>query len=239
MKDNSAESIEEQVRIITESSRSRLHEFFVDYDRLRSGYITKTQFQRILDQVLKSSLSPEQIDALSNKYDLKRNSTVNYREFCRNVYREFPQDDLRTKPENNISKNPEYLGTFRSLQKLNSSEEQLLDGLLSDLNSYYSKKNVDLLPNFRDFDRNNIGIVTESQFLRVMTEPNMNHEELGLLIRKYQQPGVKSMVNYLNFYNDLMTYRKPLRIGAAVNTKPYNYRNAANPSHFMIRDLPC
>ncbi|RNA24305.1 hypothetical protein BpHYR1_014378 [Brachionus plicatilis] len=28
-------------------------------------------------------------------------------------------------------------------------------------------------------------------------------------------------------------YRKPLRIGAAVNTKPYNYRNAANPSHFM------
>ncbi|RNA36331.1 hypothetical protein BpHYR1_001822 [Brachionus plicatilis] len=24
-------------------------------------------------------------------------------------------------------------------------------------------------------------------------------------------------------------YRKPLRVGAAVNTKPYNYRNAANP----------
>lgn len=38
-----------------------------------------------------------------------------------------------------------------------------------------------------------------------MTEPSMNHEELGLLIRKYQQPNVKSMVNYLNFYNDIMS----------------------------------
>lgn len=113
--------------------------------------------------MLKSSLSPEQINLLANKYDVKRNSTVNYREFCRNVYREFPEDDLRTNPENNVYKNPEYLGTFRSLQKLNQTEEQLLNGLLTDLNSYYSKKNIDLLPNFRDFDRNNIGIVTESQ----------------------------------------------------------------------------
>lgn len=36
----------------------------------------------------------------------------------------------------------------------------------------------------------------------------MNHEELGLLIRKYQQPNAKSMVNYLNFYNDLMSKSK-------------------------------
>lgn len=116
-----------------------------------------------MDQVLKPSLSPEQIDYLSNKYDLKKNSTVNYREFCRKVYHEFPEDDFTASPEKNIITNPQYLGTFRSLQILNQSEEHLLDGLLSDLNSYYSKKNLDLLPNFKDFDRNNIGIVTESQ----------------------------------------------------------------------------
>lgn len=38
-----------------------------------------------------------------------------------------------------------------------------------------------------------------------MTEPNLNHEELGLLIRKYQQPDMKGTINYLNLYNDLMT----------------------------------
>ncbi|RNA37353.1 hypothetical protein BpHYR1_043410 [Brachionus plicatilis] len=31
-----------------------------------------------------------------------------------------------------------------------------------------------------------------------------------------------------------LIYRKPLRIGAAVNTRPYNYHNAANPSHFIF-----
>lgn len=44
IRDNSTENIEEQVRIIAESSRSRLHEFFVDYDRLRSGYVTSKFF---------------------------------------------------------------------------------------------------------------------------------------------------------------------------------------------------
>lgn len=112
---------------------------------------------------MKSSLTTEQIDFLSNKYDLKKNSTVNYREFCRNVYHEFPADDFSASPEKNIIKNPEYLGTIRSLQILNEHEEQLLGQLLSDLNSYYSKKNLDLLPSFEDFDRNHIGIVTESQ----------------------------------------------------------------------------
>ncbi|RNA24378.1 hypothetical protein BpHYR1_049756 [Brachionus plicatilis] len=42
----------------------------------------------------------------------------------------------------------------------------------------------------------------------------------------------------INALNDILIsikiYRKPLRIGAAVNTKPYNYRNAANPSHFIF-----
>ncbi|CAF0814337.1 unnamed protein product [Brachionus calyciflorus] len=205
MRDNSIDYIEDQVRIIAESSRTRLHEFFVDYDKLRSGFVTKSQFQRILDQLLKSSLTPEQIEIISNKYDLKNNSTVNYREFCRSINREFPENDFKSQPEKNVFKNPEYLGTFRSLKSLDPSEEQALSVLLNDLNNYYSKKNIDLLPTFRDFDRNNIGVVTESQFLRVLTDPSLNHEELGLLIRKYQQPDMKGTVNYLNLYNDLMS----------------------------------
>ena len=40
--------------------------------------------------------------------------------------------------------------------------------------------------------------------------------------------------NFEKYFLIIQTiYRKPLRIGAAVNTKPYNYRNADNPSHFM------
>ena len=116
-----------------------------------------------MDQILKSSLTPEQIESISNKYDTKHNSTVNYREFCQVVNQGFPENDFRSEPENYLFKNPQYLGTFRSQKSLNANEENLLNELLKDLNTYYTKKNIDLLPNFRDFDRNNIGVITESQ----------------------------------------------------------------------------
>ncbi|RNA04674.1 hypothetical protein BpHYR1_038431 [Brachionus plicatilis] len=41
------------------------------------------------------------------------------------------------------------------------------------------------------------------------------------------------------YSNKKKKYRKPLRIGAAVNTRPYNYRNAANPSHFIFETTAC
>ncbi|RMZ92987.1 hypothetical protein BpHYR1_006645 [Brachionus plicatilis] len=44
---------------------------------------------------------------------------------------------------------------------------------------------------------------------------------------------ILSLIDNHNFY-----YRKPLRIGAAVNTKPYNYRNAANPNFSRLRQDP-
>ncbi len=37
--------------------------------------------------MLKGSLSPEQIDSLANKYDLKNNSSVNYKLFLESVNR--------------------------------------------------------------------------------------------------------------------------------------------------------
>lgn len=142
------------------------HKFFFNKKKvflLKIKSKTETQFQRVLDQILKSALTHEQIDLLADKYDLKNNSTVNYREFCNAVNRGFPENDLRDEPSNNVFKNPEYLGTFRSKKQLGSNEENSLRSLLTDLNNYYSKKNLDLLPNFRDFDRNNIGVITESQ----------------------------------------------------------------------------
>ena len=40
-------SIENKIRIQAESSRVRLSEFFIDYDRLRSGYVTSSFFEEL------------------------------------------------------------------------------------------------------------------------------------------------------------------------------------------------
>ena len=44
-----------------------------------------TQFQRSLDQELTSPLSQKEIDYLLNKYDTKKNNTINYRLFCNSI----------------------------------------------------------------------------------------------------------------------------------------------------------
>lgn len=70
-----------------EASGVRLTEFFIDYDRLRSGNVTRAQFGRVLDQMLKTSLTSEELNVLFDKYDLKNDGKVNYKEFCNNIVR--------------------------------------------------------------------------------------------------------------------------------------------------------
>lgn len=205
--------IEQKIRIQVESTRSRLPEFFIDYDRLRSGFVTRTQFHRILDTMLKDpKLTSHEIEYLSNKYDTKSTQqSVNYREFIAAVINPFPDNDLKANPDSYTYKNPEYLGTFRSVQTLSPNEEILLKSLLNDLNSYYAKKNIEVLTFFRDFDRNSIGLVTEKQFRRSLTDPPMSDEQIELIVKKYSNPDVKSKgsptVNYLNFFNDVKSDR--------------------------------
>lgn len=70
---------------------------------------------------------------------------------------------MKENPESNVFKTPEYLGTFRSMKSLNQNEEMTLRDILARLNTHYLKRNTDILHDFRDFDRNNIGVLTESQ----------------------------------------------------------------------------
>ena len=158
-------------------------------------------------------LSSEEIEYLSNKYDTKNNTTVNYREFISSVIKAFPDNDLKEDPENYTYKNPEYLGTFRSMKKLSPDEEADLKMLLIDMSKYYSKKNIEVLTWFRDFDRNRIGLVTENQFRRSLTEPPLSEEQLDLIVRKYLHPDVKNNVNYLNFFNDVKSNQDNTKSG--------------------------
>ncbi len=78
-----------------------------------------------------------------------------------------PEKDLKNDPKTYVYKNPEYLGTFRSMKNLETNEESSLRNLLSTMNGYYARRNLDILEKFRDFDRNNIGVLTESQVIKL------------------------------------------------------------------------
>lgn len=116
-----------------------------------------------MDQILRGALNSEEIEQVGRKYDLKNNNQVNYRQFCNVINRTFPENNLNDNPENHVYKNPEYLGTLRSMKKLDDELENELKQLLSQMSEYYSKKNIDVLTFFRDFDKNKNGLVSVSQ----------------------------------------------------------------------------
>mgnify|MGYP000104227356 CR=1 FL=1 len=60
--------VEHAIRTKVQTRRMRLAEFFKDYDRLRSGCITKEQFRHTLDDYFLITLSDAEMDCLFRKY---------------------------------------------------------------------------------------------------------------------------------------------------------------------------
>jgi len=62
--------------------RVRIEEFFVDFDKLRKGKVTKNQFQSILS-MLNFNLTKYEFDSLAAKYrTADPEEMFNYKDFC-------------------------------------------------------------------------------------------------------------------------------------------------------------
>jgi len=62
--------------------RVRIEEFFIDFDKLRKGKVTKNQFQSILS-MLNFNLTKYEFDSLAAKYrTADPEEMFNYKDFC-------------------------------------------------------------------------------------------------------------------------------------------------------------
>jgi Ca2+-binding EF-hand superfamily protein len=101
------EDVLARIRVICKQQRIRVSEFFRDFDKLRSGFITATQF-RIGLNMAKIVLSMQEFDELVNCFAApKEGKHVKWRDFCDAVDEVFtkkglekqidlPLDDVRT-----------------------------------------------------------------------------------------------------------------------------------------------
>jgi hypothetical protein len=83
-----------------------------------------------------------------------------------------------------------------------------LENLLRYMTTFYKRNGIDVLTCLHDFDKVNSGAVTEAQFLRGLTEPNLSSDELELLLMKYRDPSKPGKVNYMNLHYDLLALGK-------------------------------
>ncbi|GAQ80547.1 hypothetical protein KFL_000560360 [Klebsormidium nitens] len=205
-------SVEIKVKLVVYKNRIRLREFFVDYDKLRTGYVTEGQFMSGLTSAgLK--LSAREMKALADKYKDPENpqQKVHYRAFCDEMDRVFTEKELEKTPLKEVPATPGIPGLLpdrysHGVRYLGIEKEQRLEQLMRKLRQMCENKRILVKPFFDDAARNRnstkrVGHVTGNQFKQALNSKinlRLREDELDLLLEKYDD-NMDGMVNYVAF----------------------------------------
>ncbi|XP_071808477.1 uncharacterized protein [Asterias amurensis] len=218
------EGIEDHIRKFMLSKRVRVAEFFKDFDNLRSGCVTKSQFKRCLDQSFSSILSEGEEEVLIEKFK-DNNGMVNYKRFADVIESTFQPDNLKVEPKSQTIAPDEFLGTTRSLRPLSPASVKKVQLIIQRIAPYYKYHGINISSSYTDFDRHHIGTVTDSQFARSFPRPpGLEDEEVELLKKSYLDPNTPNLCNYLNFHNDVEAAKAGLE-DDLFNPLPQNHYN--------------
>lgn len=200
--DLKSEDIEDKIRNAIVSRRARTGEYLKDFDRLRTGFITKAQFDRCLDQHYGIVLTPLEDFQLMSKYgnDSNHPGMVNYRNFCKTIDTAFESCDLK----NSQSQQANLPTSALCQRSLSPSSLSRCDGILRKIAPYYKYHGMSIKRCYEDFDLHNIGLVTESQFYRRFPgPPGITMSEQSILAKKYIHPSRPGLCKYLDFHQDI------------------------------------
>lgn len=168
---NNPNDIEKRLQAAVVMKRVRIEEFFFDFDKLRRGKVTKSQFEQILS-MLNFSLSAEEFDALAVKYKTPTDPEymVNYKDFCASINSAFTTYGIQKDPlakvapvtvQNTVPARRKYL-------QFTEEEQKMIGGILSEYKEAVRIKRIHLKPMFQDFDITKDQHVTKHQFLRTL-----------------------------------------------------------------------
>lgn len=195
---------EEKIQTEVRTKRIRVSEFFKDFDRLRSGCITESQFKRCLNQKLGVTLNEDEIDQLIQKYSVPKTKMVNYRGFSETIDQNFKASKLNENPASQRIEPLEYLGTKKTIKPTVAEVSNRVKDILQKVQNYYTYHGINIRTSYEDFDNHHNGLVTASQFARSFPgPPDITDDEIALLCEQYKDPAKPGLINYLNFHHDV------------------------------------
>ena len=214
--------IEKRLQAQVVMKRVRIEEFFMDFDKLRKGRVTKNQFEQVLS-MLNFNLSKEEFDSLTNKYRTSTDAEymVNYHIFCNNINAVFTTYGIQKKPtapvapvtvENTVLARRKYL-------EVSEEEATEINYILEEYRKAVRIKRIHLKPMFQDFDITKNQHVTKHQFLRTLGQLGVSTSEkvLNTLCKAYMDKGNVDEVNYFDFCNDIDSPEQLFRVGRDFN----------------------
>lgn len=140
---------EERIRAMVVMKRIRIEEFFLDFDKLRKGRVTKSQFKSILSQ-LSLNLTDNEFEGLALKYQTNDpEKFVNYKAFVASINKAFTITGIDKNPETRVApivKDQTLLARRKYLGGRESDDE--IQALLDEYRTAVTNKRIHLKPCF-------------------------------------------------------------------------------------------
>lgn len=216
MASTEVQGIEDRLKNHVFAMRVRLHDLFSDFDKLRSGFVTVSQFRRcIAAATQKGSLSPplteDEFKLLVQEYSAPSKAGIQWTRFVQSI-------DTVFATAHNIDK-----GATRA----QAPRSPIVVELLARLRSYVKHHGSDVKSWFRDFDQHNTGYITRSQFRRGFPVNLLDEEEEERLLECYAE---ENSVNYLKMNTDVnRKQRARNNADSGPGCAPYGSMNAFIP----------
>jgi hypothetical protein len=93
---NNPNDVETRLQAAVVMKRVRIEEFFLDFDKLRKGRVTKNQFMSILS-MLNFNLTAEEFKSLADRYETD-DGLFSYKDFCANINSAFTTYGIQKAP---------------------------------------------------------------------------------------------------------------------------------------------
>ena len=211
---------EDRIRAIVVMKRIRIEEFFHDFDKLRKGRVTRTQFKAILSS-MNFQLTDDEFEALADKYQTSDpEKFFCYKDFVATINRAFTVTGIDKAPETRVA--PVVVGdTLLARRKYlaGGASEDMIQPLLDQYRQAVTNMRIHLKPIFQDFDITKNGHVTKSQFLRVLDLLRISTPDhiTQMLLRRYMDKGNLDEVNYVDFCEDIDNEKMLFGVGRDFN----------------------
>ncbi|OQS07067.1 hypothetical protein THRCLA_00923 [Thraustotheca clavata] len=223
-----AESVEGPLREIAARDRIRVKNFFIDYDRMRSGKCTEAQFMRAV-KVCFGALTQSDLDVLVAKYscgivDVSNERKVDYIAFCKSIAAG-TEEEIDSSPLSiDVPILPTAICSREIRGALNDDELKEWQVLMTRLSFPIKTRRILLKPVFCDFDKGKTECVTCEQFTRVLAIFNLfvnTDAEKRVILKRYASSRLntapisslafdsKAFINYKTFCLDMDEFQCP------------------------------
>ncbi|XP_018321327.1 uncharacterized protein LOC108734325 [Agrilus planipennis] len=230
-------------------NRIRLSEFFEDFDPLRCGKVTVSQFHRCLDAIGISGLhrlylSLPEIETIVTQYkDPIDAGRVCWKTFEDDVNQVFTTQELEKCPSPEIEKPPQEVANLPKMgakvwDNVQPPMRDLCEEAVEKVKNKTMKRGILLKPWFRDYDKNNNGHVSRSQMRQSILASGilLSDEELYALEERFNDD---VGFNYFWFLREVepKMEEEPLYAGYVEEMKKVNAPKRPRPGTNDEKDI--